>query len=154
MPAVSHHQVPDEAARQLQREMASASTTIRFRALRYSQLLGAGRRFLHAVSLLQQLEELLHWDSRVRRPPEGENLPQQHSERPPAAAGGAGARYRKGFGPTRHLQTRKQTADSHVALVRVDAVEQGLRCHPLHGETTLQNMTTSALHSMTPHIIP
>lgn len=29
-------------------------------------------------------------------------------------------------------------AHSHVALVRVDPVEQSLRGHPFHGQTTLQ----------------
>lgn len=29
-------------------------------------------------------------------------------------------------------------ANSHVALVRVDPVEQSLRSHPFHGQTTLQ----------------
>lgn len=48
----------------------------------YSQLLRARRWFLHAVSLLQQLEELLDRDPGVRRPPEGEDLPQQDPERP------------------------------------------------------------------------
>lgn len=51
-----------------------------------SQLLGACRGFLHAMSLLQQLEELLHRDSGVRGPAEGEDFPQQDSKRPPAAA--------------------------------------------------------------------
>lgn len=51
-----------------------------------SQLLRAGRGFLHAVALLQQLEELLHGDPGVRGPAQGEDLPQQDSEGPPAAA--------------------------------------------------------------------
>lgn len=51
-----------------------------------SQILRAGGGFLHAMSLLQQLEELLHRDSGVRRPSEGEDFPQQDSKRPPAAA--------------------------------------------------------------------
>lgn len=33
-------------------------------------------------------------------------------------------------------------ANSHIALVRVDPVEQSLRSHPFHGQTTLQQWET------------
>lgn len=44
-----------------------------------SQLMGAVGWLLHAVSVLQQFEELLHWDAWVGRAPQCEDLPQQHS---------------------------------------------------------------------------
>lgn len=49
-----------------------------------SQLLSARRGFFHAMSLLQQLEKLLHRDAGVRRPAEGEDFPKQDSKRPAA----------------------------------------------------------------------
>lgn len=45
--------------------------------------MGALCRFVHPMSLLQQLKEFLHWDSWVRRASQGEDLPQQHPVRPP-----------------------------------------------------------------------
>lgn len=45
--------------------------------------MGALCRFVHPMSLLQQLKEFLHWDSWVRRASQGEDLPQQHTIRPP-----------------------------------------------------------------------
>lgn len=52
----------------------------------HSQLLSACGGFFHAVSLLQQLKELLHGDAGVRRASQGKNLPQQDAKGPPAAA--------------------------------------------------------------------
>lgn len=47
-----------------------------------------------------------------------------------------------GFLRSTHERTvgmrRPGCANSHVALVRVDPVEQSLRSHPFHGQTTLQ----------------
>ena len=48
------------------------------------QLVGAVARLVHAMALLQQLEQLLHGDARVRGAPQGEDLPHQHPERPAA----------------------------------------------------------------------
>lgn len=48
------------------------------------QFMGAVGRFVHPMSLLQQLEEFLYGDPRVRRAPQGEDLPQQHPVGPPA----------------------------------------------------------------------
>lgn len=39
--------------------------------------------FVHAVSFLQQLEELLDRDTRVRRAAQREDLPHQNAKRPP-----------------------------------------------------------------------
>lgn len=79
----------------------------------YSQLVCAVGGFVHAVAFFQQLEELLHRDTGVGRAPQGKDLPHQHPKRP------------------------------HVTLVCVDSVEQGLWCHPLHWQTSLQNRTTT-----------
>ena len=51
------------------------------------QLVGAVPRLVHAMALLQQLEQLLHWDARVRGAPQGEDLPHQHPERPAEETG-------------------------------------------------------------------
>ena len=48
------------------------------------QLVRAGGGLVHAVPILQQLEELLHGDPRVGGAPQGEDLPQQHAKRPAA----------------------------------------------------------------------
>lgn len=45
--------------------------------------MGARGGFVHAVTFLQQLEQLLHGDTRIRGPTQGEDLPQQDTERPP-----------------------------------------------------------------------
>lgn len=45
--------------------------------------MGARGGFVHAVTFLQQLEQLLHGDARIRGPTQGEDLPQQDTERPP-----------------------------------------------------------------------
>lgn len=37
--------------------------------------------------------------------------------------------------------SHQQPQDSHIALVGVDTVEQGLRCHPLHWQATLWEQT-------------
>lgn len=50
---------------------------------RHVQLMCAVGGFVHSVSLLQQLEELLHRDPRVRRPPQREDLPHQDPVGPP-----------------------------------------------------------------------
>lgn len=47
------------------------------------QLMCAVRGFVHAVSFLQQLEELLDGDARVRRAAQREDLPHQNAKRPP-----------------------------------------------------------------------
>ncbi|MGH0192807.1 UNVERIFIED_CONTAM: hypothetical protein FKN15_027355 [Acipenser sinensis] len=44
--------------------------------------MGAGGGLVHAVTLFEQLEELLDRDPGVRRAPQGEDLPQQDPERP------------------------------------------------------------------------
>lgn len=41
------------------------------------------------------------------------------------------------------MRWRRVCANSHVALVRVDPVEQSLRSHPFHGQTTLQQQNRS-----------
>lgn len=48
------------------------------------QLVCAVGRFVHPVSLFQQLEEFFHWDPWVRRAPQGEDFPQQNAVGPPA----------------------------------------------------------------------
>lgn len=48
-----------------------------------SQLVGAGGGFVHAVTFLQQLEQLLHGNAGIRGTTQGEDLPQQNTERPP-----------------------------------------------------------------------
>lgn len=42
--------------------------------------------FVHPMAFFQQLEELLYWDSRVRRTSQRENLPHQDSKRPTVEA--------------------------------------------------------------------
>lgn len=51
--------------------------------VRHIQLMCAVGGFVHSVSLLQQLEELLHRDPWVGRPPQGEDLPHQDPVGPP-----------------------------------------------------------------------
>lgn len=54
-----------------------------YNLLRHLQFMGAVGRFVHPMSLLQQLKELLHWDSWVWWASQGEDLPQQHPIGPP-----------------------------------------------------------------------
>lgn len=56
---------------------------LNYNSWRHLQFMGALCRFVHPMSLLQQLKEFLHWDSWVRRASQGEDLPQQHPVRPP-----------------------------------------------------------------------
>ena len=56
-------------------------------------------RLVHAVAFLQQLEELLHGDARVRRAPQCEDLPEQDPEGPPVGSGGH-SRVSPGTDPT------------------------------------------------------
>lgn len=51
-------------------------------AIVHSQVVCAVGRLVHAVAFLQQLEELLHWDARVRRAPQCEDLPEQDPKGP------------------------------------------------------------------------
>lgn len=46
--------------------------------------MGAVGWLVHAVALLQQLEEFLHWDAGVGRATQCEDLPQQHAIGPAA----------------------------------------------------------------------
>lgn len=55
---------------------------------RHVQLMRAVGWFVHSVPLLQQLEELLHWDAWVRRASQREDLPHQDAVGPPADTGG------------------------------------------------------------------
>lgn len=56
---------------------------LNYNSWRHLQFMSALCRFVHPMSLLQQLKEFLHWDSWVRRASQGEDLPQQHPVRPP-----------------------------------------------------------------------
>ncbi len=47
------------------------------------QFMCAVRGFVHAVSFLQQLEELFNRDTRVRGAAQREDLPHQYAKRPP-----------------------------------------------------------------------
>ena len=116
---------------------------------------------VHAVALLQQLEELLHRDAGVRGAPQREDLPEQDPEGPAVGGGGHG-RVSPGTDPTGAQGSGQGAAPKnfpvpdpsglcstprpcpcqvwghiHVTLVGVDAVKQGLGCHPLHGQAAL-----------------
>lgn len=98
-----------------------------------SQLVGAVSGLVHAMSLLQQLEQLLHGDAGVRRPPQGEDLPHQHPERP---AEGAESQTR--------VRNRKEGERNTFLLVKVrelvcvcEDLEFGSDPRPLtHGSVT------------------
>lgn len=60
--------------------------------------------FVHSVSLLQQLEELLHRDPRVRRPSQREDLPHQDPVGPPGHTDGS--------------RCEEETADTQTKLLR------------------------------------
>lgn len=100
-----------------------------------SQLVRAVGGFIHAVSFLQQLEELLHRDARVGRATQREGLPHQDAERPPE----------RRSKPISQLWKRRKCSffgevfHSHVTLVCVDSVKQGLRSHPLDWQPSLQD---------------
>lgn len=49
---------------------------------RYSQLVGAVARLVHAMSLFEQLEEFFNGNAWVRGTSQGKDLPHQHPERP------------------------------------------------------------------------
>lgn len=127
----------------------------------HSQVMRAVGRLVHAVAFLQQLEELLHGDARVRRAPQREDLPEQDPEGPPVGGGGQ-SRVSPGTDPTGAQGSRQGAAPKtfpapaprglcstprprpcqvwghiHITLVGVDAVKQGLGCHPLHGQAAL-----------------
>lgn len=149
------------------------------------------------MTLLQQLEKLLHRDARVRGAAQSENFPQKHPKRPPVEErSGHRARppcspccspfparqartlnpapapntspYPQGTPGDHDLREQSEGAhtmffslrdgmpdstaqetlsrhpwqllisDSHVALVGVDPVKQGLGCHPLDRQSALQ----------------
>ena len=50
---------------------------------KHLQFMRAVGRFVHAMSLLQQLEQFFYWDTGVRRASQSEDLPQQHPIGPP-----------------------------------------------------------------------
>lgn len=87
--------------------------------------MGAVGRFVHPMSLLQQLKEFLHWDSWIRRAPQGEDLPQQHP-----------------IGPSEHTQ---QHTHSQWLQIRGQTVwsskrwERGLRSPDRPGEILIFN---------------
>lgn len=132
------------------------------------QLMGAGGRFVHPVSFLQQLEELLHRHTGVGRTAQGEDLPQQHPEGPAADK----QMERQTIRQTRSQQERQSISQtvskidgqsfrqtdrwrvsqsesmtvsqsdrqsySHVTLVGVHSVKKSLGSHPLDRQTTLR----------------
>lgn len=75
--------------------------------------MSAGGGLVHAVALLQQLEQLLHRNPRVRRAPQGEDLPKQHPERPSAES---------------DEQTRQSTHRSHESdqLLPIPTNDKGI----------------------------
>lgn len=89
MPALPHDHVPETQTESShtsgsRNPLNTDSIPVVFSSLqvRHLQLVSAVGRFVHPMSLLQQLEELLHWDSRVWRTSQGEDLPQQNPVRP------------------------------------------------------------------------
>jgi len=52
------------------------------------QLMSARWGLVHTVTFLQQLEQLLHWDSGIWRAPQGEDLPKQNPKWPAADRNG------------------------------------------------------------------
>lgn len=105
--------------------------------------MGACGGAVHAVALLQQFEQLLDRDTRIRRTTQSEDLPEQHPKRPPRAE--KGRRYIvHTVTPLcqpcirNSTQLRSGTFDLHVALVGVDAVKQCLWSHPLHWQSALR----------------
>lgn len=68
---------------------------------RYSQLVGAVGWPVHAVPLLQQLEQLLHRDARVWGAPQCEDLPHQDPKGPPRIMHGkVGVKHILGLSPS------------------------------------------------------
>lgn len=87
------------------------------------------------MALTQQGEKLFHGDTRVWGAPEGEDLPQQDPKRPPASR----ADGQPGRDSCVYMchPTALQFLDSHITLVRVHPVKQGLRGHPLDRQPAL-----------------
>lgn len=88
------------------------------------------------MTFLQQLEQLLHGHAGIWGTTQGEDLPQQNTERPPETQTHRFPRCR--FPQSSEPSSEKLARYSHVALVRVDAIKERLRSHPLHWQTPLE----------------
>lgn len=83
VPALPHDHVPGERWRGQVTKVKTANQHVCL--YMDVQLVGAVGRLVHAVALLQQFEEFFHWDARVGRATQREDLPQQHAVRPAAS---------------------------------------------------------------------
>lgn len=139
LPAVPHHHVPETEPGVSPRIRNPPGSDPPGAIL---QLVGARGGLVHAVTFLQQLEQLLHGNAGIRGAAQGEDLPQQNPERPPGTQTHAGSD-ESGC----HGDDGKTAWYSHVTLVGVDPIKERLGSHPLDRQAPLEDQRNSSASS-------